>query len=137
MHGFPSELLRLRVYFTGMRLKIITLISYVNMSKLKIFILLTTHWTLSHVNRKNNGMIAKQKQSEKMAFSKCIVKFFQMKIPGWVAKLHQGQAVFLSFIIRAWDCSKSGLLWSSISSFRVSISTFDVLYCSVFLVESN
>lgn len=52
MHGFPSELLWLWVYFTGMQLKIITLISYVNMSKLKIFILLTTHWTLSHVNRK-------------------------------------------------------------------------------------
>lgn len=52
MHGFPSELLLLWVYLTGMQLKIITLISYVNMSKLKIFILLTTHWTLSHVNRK-------------------------------------------------------------------------------------
>lgn len=64
MHGFPSELLLLWVYLTGMQLKIITLISYVNMSKLKIFILLTTHWTLSHVNRKKKDMIAKQKQSE-------------------------------------------------------------------------
>lgn len=64
MHGFPSELLWLWVYLTGMQLKIITLISYVNMSKLKIFILLTTHWTLSHVNRKKKDMIAKQKQSE-------------------------------------------------------------------------
>ena len=65
MHGFPSELLWLWVYFTGMQLKIITLISYVNMSKLKIFILFTTHLILSHVNRKKKkDMIAKQKQSE-------------------------------------------------------------------------
>lgn len=131
MHDFSSELLWLWIYFTGMQLKIIILISYANVSKLTIFVLLITHWALSHVNgKKVSWYWNKNKVEIKLAISKCILKFFQIKSLDEWQNYIRGKAVFHSLRKWALNCSKSCTPWSATRSFRVSISTFAVI-CTV------